>query len=48
MEKKRFEKDILPFIGDMKIKDIKLQDIVQTLTNKAKTSSKQLTVYLLI
>lgn len=39
-KKVRFEKDILPFIGDMKIKDIKLQDIVQTLTNKAKTSSE--------
>lgn len=39
-KKTRFEKDILPFIGDMKIKDIKLQDIVQTLTNKAKTSSE--------
>jgi len=38
-KRKRFEKDILPFIGDMKIKDIKLQDIVQTLTNKSKTSS---------
>ncbi|MFW3373103.1 tyrosine-type recombinase/integrase [Aliarcobacter butzleri] len=39
-KKTRFEKDILPFIGNMKIKDIKLQDIVQTLTNKAKTSSE--------
>lgn len=39
-KKVRFEKDILPFIGAMRIKDIKLQDIVQTLTNKAKTSSE--------
>ena len=36
----RFEKDILPFIGDIKIKDIKLQDIVKVLTDKAKTSSE--------
>lgn len=36
----RFEKDILPFIGDIKIKDIKLQDIVKVLTDKDKTSSE--------
>ena len=39
-KKTRFEKDILPFIGDIKIKDIKLQDIVKVLTDKAKTSSE--------
>jgi len=39
-KKIRFEKDILPFIGNKKIKDIKLHEIVKTLTLKAKTSSE--------
>jgi integrase len=37
-KKVRFENDVLPHIGNKKIKDIKIQDIVETLINKSKTS----------
>ena len=37
-KKVRFENDVIPHIGNKKIKDIKIQDIVETLINKSKTS----------